>query len=547
MPTHLEIPAPFPTNPEARPPARGALAGLSLSMLLASLGTSGANVALPTLTRVFGASFQAVQWIVLAYLLAVTSIIVGAGRLGDLIGRRRLLQLGIALFTGASLVSGLAPSLAVLIMARVVQGAGAAVMMALSIAFVGDAVAPTRVGRAMGLLGTMSAVGTALGPSLGGMLLTFPGWRALFLVNAPLGIAAFWLVRRTLPERRADPSANRSFDAAGTVLLALSLGAFALAMTRSREGLGRDSVVVVLCAVLGALAFLWQQTRVRVPLVPLSVLRDRVLMMSLASNALVACVMMSTLIVGPFYLTRALGLAPAVMGLVMTVGPVLTALAGVPAGRFVDARGPLRVTLVGLSSMAAGSGLLALLPQRFGVAGYIGSVFFLTVGYSVFQAANNTAVMAAAPKDERGVVAGILSLSRNMGLVTGASLMGAVFALASGAAKITIAHPDAVARGMRATFAVAAVLVLVAIALTISRRAGTLVLVALVSVTLASVSARGCRCSSYMKRSITATYSSAPTYRQVATTGSARPSATEPLQHRPSHTTRTGRTPCLNA
>ena len=480
------------TDTEVPPLAAGrALAGLSLSMLLASLGTSGANVALPTFVKVFGASFQAVQWIVLAYLLAVTTMIVGAGRLGDLIGRRRLLQLGIALFTGASLASGLAPSLGALIAARAIQGMGAAVMLALSMAFVSDAVPPDRVGRAMGLLGTMSAVGTALGPSLGGMLLTFPGWRALFLINVPVGVGAFWLVRRALPERRARHLADRSFDVAGTALLALSLGAFALALTVSREGFSRASAGLLVTAGLGASAFVRQQARVRVPLVPPSVLADRPLMMSLVSNALVACVMMSTLIVGPFYLTRALGLAPAAMGLAMTVGPVLTALAGIPAGRFVDARGAHRVTLVGLSAMALGSGLLALIPERFGVAGYIGSVFFLTVGYSIFQAANNTAVMAAATKDERGVVAGVLSLSRNLGLVTGASLMGAVFALASGATKITAAHPDAVARGMRITFLVAVALVAVAFALSMSRRIGRHGLAALVLFTLWAGTANG--------------------------------------------------------
>jgi MFS family permease len=147
------------------------LAGLSLCMLLSSLGTSVANVALPTLAQTFGASFQAVQWVVLAYLLAVTTAIVGAGRLGDLVGRRRLLLTGIAVFTSASMLCGLAPSLGALIAARAAQGLGAAVMMALAMAFVSETVPQARVGSAMGVLGAMSAVGTALGPSAGGVLL----------------------------------------------------------------------------------------------------------------------------------------------------------------------------------------------------------------------------------------------------------------------------------------------------------------------------------------------------------------------------------------
>src|SRR5262245_12140513 len=144
--------------------AGAALTGLSLSMLMSSLGTSIANVALPTLAEAFAAPFQDVQWVVLAYLLAITSLIVSAGRLGDLAGRRRLLLGGVFLFTAASALCGVASTLGLLVAARAVQGAGAAVMMALTMAFVGDTVPKEKAGSAMGLLATMSAIGTALGP-----------------------------------------------------------------------------------------------------------------------------------------------------------------------------------------------------------------------------------------------------------------------------------------------------------------------------------------------------------------------------------------------
>src|SRR3954452_13750310 len=189
------------------PSARGALTSLSLSMLLSSLGTSIANVALPTLAEAFGASFQEVQWIVIAYLLAITTLVVSAGRLGDLTGRRRLLLGGFAVFTVASVLCGVAPTLGLLIAARAAQGLGAAIMMALTLAFVGDTVPKERTGSAMGLLGTMSAIGTALGPSLGGVLIAGFGWRAIFLVNAALGILAFVLAYRHLP---ADGQAHNT-------------------------------------------------------------------------------------------------------------------------------------------------------------------------------------------------------------------------------------------------------------------------------------------------------------------------------------------------
>src|SRR4051812_13411968 len=216
---------------ERTPSVRWALAGLSLSMLLSSLGTSIANVGLPTLAQAFTASFQEVQWIVLAYLLAITTLIVSVGRLGDITGRRRLLLAGIFLFTAASSLCGLAPTLWLLIAARAAQGLGAAIMMALTMAFVGETVPKAKTGSAMGVLGTMSAIGTAIGPSLGGVLIAGLDWRAIFLVNVPLGILTFLLAHRTLPVDAQGPKTDRAgFDNAGTLLLALTLAAYALAV-----------------------------------------------------------------------------------------------------------------------------------------------------------------------------------------------------------------------------------------------------------------------------------------------------------------------------
>ncbi|MFE3762481.1 MFS transporter [Streptomyces sp. NPDC059104] len=453
-----------PTRP--RPAARWALAGLALSMLLSSLGTSIANVGLPALAQAFDASFQEVQWIVLAYLLAVTTLIVSVGRLGDLIGRRRLLLAGILLFTGASVLCGVAPGLWLLIAARAAQGLGAAVMMALTMAFVGETVPKEATGRAMGLLGTTSAIGTALGPSLGGVLLAGPGWRAIFLVNVPLGLLTFLLARRHLPADRGGSRAGRArFDRLGTLLLAATLGAYALALTRGGGTFGPLTLVLLAGAVCGAVVFVRVEARAASPLIRPAAFRDPVLSTSLAMSALVSTVMMSTLVVGPFYLSRTLGLDTAVVGLVLSAGPLVAATAGVPAGRLVDRFGARRTTFAGLIVMAAGAGLLSLLPARLGIPGYVGPLAVVTLGYAVFQTANNTAVMAEVHPDRRGVVSGLLNLSRNLGLVTGASVMGAVFALASSAADVTTAGPEAVATGTRTTFAVAAALITAALAL----------------------------------------------------------------------------------
>jgi EmrB/QacA subfamily drug resistance transporter len=455
--------------PEQTPSIRWTLASLSLSMLLSSLGTSIANVGLPTLAQAFTASFQEVQWVVLAYLLAITTLIVSVGRLGDLTGRRRLLLAGIFLFTVASVLCGVAPTLWLLIAARAAQGLGAAIMMALTMALVGETVPKEKTGSAMGLLGTMSAIGTALGPTLGGVLIAGLGWPAIFLVNVPLGILTLFLAYRYLPIDRQGPKTDRAgFDTMGTLLLALTLAAYALAMTMGRGSFGPLNLALLFAAVFGVGLFVLAETRAASPLIRLAMFRNPVLSAGFAMSTLVTTVVMATLVVGPFYLSRALQLDVAHVGLVMASGPIVAALTGVPAGRMVDRFGAHRMTIAGLMAMAAGSSILPMVSTWYGVPGYIAPLVVITAGYALFQAANNTAVMADIRPDQRGVISGLLNLSRNLGLITGASAMGTVFALGSAATSMMTARPEAVAAGMRITFAAATVLIVVALAIALA-------------------------------------------------------------------------------
>jgi len=457
---------------ERRPAVLWALASLALSMLLSSLGTSIANVGLPTLAQAFSASFQEVQWVVLAYLLAITTLIVGVGRIGDILGRRRLLLAGIVLFSVASLLCGVASTLGQLLAARAAQGCGAAIMIALSMALVGEAVPQARTGSAMGLLGTMSAIGTALGPSLGGVLIAGFGWRAIFLVNVPLGLLTFLLARRHLPVDRRGPQTERAgFDTLGMLLLALTLAAYALAMTMARSHFGPLNIALLLAAAIGAGLFVRVEVRATAPLIDLAIFRDPGLRAGLAMSALVATVIMTTLVVGPFYLARALGLDAPFVGLAMSAGPLAAALSGVPAGRSVDRFGAPRMTIVGLIGVAAGSCMLSVLPTRFGISGYLAPMIVITASYALFQTANNSAVMSVTRPAQRGVISGMLGLARNLGLITGASVLGAVFALAAATPDIATAPPEAIARGMRITFAVAALLAAIALTIAVASRA----------------------------------------------------------------------------
>jgi MFS family permease len=452
--------------------SRWALAGLSLAMLMPSLATSTANAALPSLAHAFGVTFQTTQWIVLGYLLTVTALIAAAGRLGDILGRRRLFLNGMAIFAVGSLLSGIAPSVELLILARVVQGAGAATMMALTMAFVSDVVPTERTGSAMGLLGTMSAVGTTLGPALGGLLIASFGGGTIFLINIPLAALAMMIASRFLPKDGPRRASLPGFDFAGMGLLAVALTAYAMAMTLGRGHFGVLNAALLIAALAAISGFVAVEARASSPLIRLELFHDRLRVAGLSTSAIVSTVMMATLIVGPFYLTRVLGLGTASAGLALAVGPLVAALAGVPAGTLVDRLGTARATLGGLLGLAAGATVLSIVPPTFGLAGYLAPIVMMTAGYGLFQAANNTAIMAGTSSTERGIVSGVLSLSRNIGLVIGASAMGGVFAVGADVRDLANAGSNAVAAGMHAAFAVAAVLALAALLITLRTASG---------------------------------------------------------------------------
>lgn len=376
----------------------GPQAALASAALLASLGMSIANTALPAISSHLGASFSEVRWVVVAYLLSVTVSVAAAGRLGDLFGRRNFFLAGNLLFAAASLLCLLSPGLSALVAARALQGMGAAVSITLSQALAAELGGAGRAGRTIGLLGTVSAVGTALGPTLGGILVEAAGWRSVFLFLAVAGALAAALGARFLPRTfpQVEVHASQPGSSGGAPPIAASL----------------------------------------------------------LMNAAVSAVMMTTLVVGPFYLSQAQGLGPAEIGLVMSIGPALSILSGLPAGRLVDRLGARRVVPAGLLAMAAGAVGLVVLPPVFGVYGYALAIGFLSPGYQLFLAANGTAMITSAGAGRRGAVAGLLGLSRNLGLVAGSFGMGAVYASATGPAE-----------GLRLTFLAAASLVAAALAL----------------------------------------------------------------------------------
>ena len=376
---------------------------LGLSMLLASLGPSIANIALPTLAEVFLLPFIQVQAVVIGYLISLTITVVIAGRLGDRYGCKSMLIVGLLIFSLASLLCSVAPSLWILVAARSFQGIGAAFLMTLAMALTRQTVSKSQLGRAMGMLGTISASGTALGPVLGGFLLVVSGWQSIFGLQFILAGIAIILARVLLP--------NDYIKKQIPALTSLQI--------------------------------------------------DQNITPNLMVNSLVAAVMMTTLVIGPFYLSLGLNLDQIQVGLIMGIGPVVAILSGIPSGRLVDRWGSRYIVITGLIFLIFGSTMLAILPKLMGISGYIMPIIILTSGYQLFQAANNTMTLADVPKARQGMVSGLLSLSRNMGLIIGASVMGAIFSFGVGTNQLTQATALAIIDGMQLTFICAGALMVV--------------------------------------------------------------------------------------
>lgn len=381
---------------QSPPSTRWGLASLALATLLPSLGSSIANVALPTIAANTASTFAEVQWVVLAYLVTMTSTLVFAGWAGDLLGHRRLLLLGLWLLTGASVLGLVTPSLPLLVVARAIQGVGAAALVVAALVLA-DELAPERRGRAMGLLGSMSALGTALGPSVGGALVSAFSFRGVFVASAVLGLGVSWL-------------AHSQLGSSGSAL-----------RTGRRARAHLEALIVPL--------------------------REPELRARLFANAAVSALLMVTLVVGPFHLMGTFGLSAALTGAVMTAGPVMATLLGMPSGLLVERHGPERATLVGLLGIGLGALGLALAPSSWGIPGFVLPVVIITSSYALFQAANNVGVMRLAGPAHRGGASGAINLSRNLGLIGGASVFGALYASA----------------GLQASFGVGAALIALAL------------------------------------------------------------------------------------
>jgi MFS family permease len=436
-----------------------ALIGPSVSVILAALGISSVAVVLPQLSQEFTGSLLDPSLVVSAYILAVTALIVPAGRAGDIFGKRTILIAGLLLFLFGVLAAYFSTTLSHLIISRLAQGAGAAAMMAMPLAQVREFAPQNQTGRWMGVMGTMSAIGTASGPALAGMIASHFDWRAVFLFQVPLTVIA--LVFCFMFSIRGKRLSGRSrIDYAGAATLAALLAAFVLLMSDLKDGIDVGALLFGAVTLLLMYIFWMIEKRAHDPLIPLALVKSVDLRISFVMNATVSMIMMGMLIVGPYFLTLGLGLTTAQMGLAMSVGPITSAFSGMPAGRLTEKLGAHRTVFLGLLAMILSTVAMAVLPYLFALGGFLLAFMLLAPSYQVFLAALNTSVMEDTLDKNQGVTSGLLNLSRNFGFILGASITSPIFWLIENTDKGALIEADRISKAMAGTFIFASVLVL---------------------------------------------------------------------------------------
>jgi EmrB/QacA subfamily drug resistance transporter len=410
------------------------VATVCVGAFMGQLDASIVTLAFPTLKAEFHTTLATVEWVGLAYLLALVGTVTAVGRLADMIGRKLLYTYGFGVFTMASAGCALAPTLPVLVACRIVQGIGAAMLQANSVALITTAMPPGRLGRGIGAQGTAQALGLALGPAVGGLLIALGGWRWLFLVNVPaglLGTVAGWLL---LPRSR-DLAPRTRFDWTGLGLFIPGISALLLALSLGGSGqLGKAaSVALSALAIAAGVLFIQHERQASAPMVDLGLFARRSFGAGVTAGLFGYLVLFGVLFVTPFFLEAVRHQSTATAGLTLAVLPAALGLAAPVAGALTDRLGPRTPTVTGMLITAAALLALAGMATTHGpTASLTAALAAVGVGVGVFTPANNTAIMTSVHTWQTGVAGGVLNLTRGLGTSLGVALTALIFDLAAG-------------------------------------------------------------------------------------------------------------------
>jgi EmrB/QacA subfamily drug resistance transporter len=394
------------------------LLAVGVGSFMTALDASVTNIILPVVSQAFKSNVASVEWVVTVYLLVVSGLLLSFGRLGDMRGHKSVYISGFVVFVLSSALSGLAPSVPVLITARALQALGGAMLLANSPAILTKNFPASQRGQALGL---------TVGPSLGGWLTSQFTWRAVFYINVPVGLLALFLSAHFIPSDAAARHEER-FDLAGAVTFVAGLVSLLLALNQGHAwGWTSPAILILLAAAVVFLAvFLVIERRVPSPMLDLSLFRVGLFSASTASAVFNYICLYSVVFLLPFYLIEARGLSAAQAGLILTAQPIIMAITAPLSGTLSDRIGARLLSTLGMAIIAVGLFLLAHVTASSPLSYVALSLATVGLGTGTFISPNTSALLGAAPLNRRGIASGIMATARNVGMVLGVGLAGAV-------------------------------------------------------------------------------------------------------------------------
>jgi len=445
-----------------------------MATFMATLDGSIVNIILPEVAKSFSVSISQVQWVVTAYLLCISSLLLLWGKLSDLYGRKYLFASGMVIFTLGSAACGISQSFGFLVFSRVAQALGASIMMALVQGIVTEVFPHNERGKALGFIGMVVAMGSLAGPSLGGILVHFFTWQAVFFINIPFGIVGLILTFLVMPESASLPQ-EKIFDYKGTAMFIACILLSFLSLLNLQEGniskLTAGAMLVAAAFML--ILFLDCEKKAQSPLVDIRLFDSKVFSVGLTCAYLSFCAMFAYTFFMPFFLQYVTGMTVLQSGIMMSLYPLTMALVAPVSGALSDKVSFKPLTIAGLSmstlSMVLLSGMNAGSSRI--MVGFC--IVLLGAGGSVFQSPNNSSIMGSVTRDKLGTAGSLNAFFRNFGMVSGTTISVIIFTLASnlGIGNITggVQTAGLFLRGYRVVFLCAALVDMLAVYLSVKR------------------------------------------------------------------------------
>ncbi|MBK6673819.1 MAG: MFS transporter [Proteobacteria bacterium] len=407
-----------------RPRRHWAVLAIWLAISMAVLDSSIANIALPTIAAELQAPAALSIWVINAYQLAITALLLPLSALGDRIGYRRVYLPGLAIFIAGSAACAMSDSLATLIAARMFQGIGAAAIMSMNAALVRATFPQAKLGRGIGYNALVLSLSAAAGPSIAALILSAGSWPWLFLINIPIGLASLLIGRKALP---ATEGHGRKPDYPAAVLSAVTLGTLVYGgetLARGEIGMGAPLLGIALVAGYFLVRREWHR---EAPLLPLDLLRIPVLALSLVTSITTFAAQMCALVSLPFLLQNVLGRSVAQTGLLLTLWPLAVGVTAPLAGRLAERHHAGVLGGIGLFLFAAGLMALSMLGGDPGTYDLAWRLALCGAGFGFFQAPNNRIILLTAPRHRSGAAGGMLATARLLGQTAGAAAVAAAF------------------------------------------------------------------------------------------------------------------------